>query len=33
MNVFGLLRDDWAAGPLAQVAVEVQGEPPAAFLA
>ena len=32
VNVFGLLRDDWAAGPLAQVPVEVQGTPPPAFL-
>ena len=31
VNVFGLVREDWAAGPLAQVPVEVQGEPPPAF--
>jgi [ribosomal protein S5]-alanine N-acetyltransferase len=31
VNVFGLLRADWAAGPLAEVPVEVEGEPPPAF--
>ena len=31
VNVFGLLRDDWAAGPLAQVPVAVEGAPPPAF--
>ena len=31
VNVFGLLRDDWAASELAQVPVRVEGEPPAAF--
>jgi ribosomal-protein-alanine N-acetyltransferase len=30
VNVFGLLREDWAASPLAQVPVRVTGEPPAA---
>jgi ribosomal-protein-alanine N-acetyltransferase len=33
VNVFGLLRDDWASGPLAEVPVQVQGEPPEGFLA
>jgi [ribosomal protein S5]-alanine N-acetyltransferase len=33
VNVFGMLRDEWAAGPLAAVPVEVEGEPPPAFLA
>jgi ribosomal-protein-alanine N-acetyltransferase len=32
VNVFGLLRDEWAAGPLAQLPAAVQGEPPPAFL-
>ncbi|MGZ4269136.1 MAG: GNAT family N-acetyltransferase [Solirubrobacteraceae bacterium] len=32
VNVFGLLRADWAAGPLAAVPVAVEGEPPAAFV-
>lgn len=31
--IFSLLRDEWAAGPLAEVAVEIRGEPPAAFAA
>ena len=31
VNVFGLLRRDWEAGPLASVAVELEGEPPAAL--
>jgi ribosomal-protein-alanine N-acetyltransferase len=31
VNVFGLLRREWADGPLAAVPVEVEGEPPAAF--
>jgi ribosomal-protein-alanine N-acetyltransferase len=30
VNVFGLLRDDWAASPLAQVPVTVTGEVPPA---
>jgi hypothetical protein len=30
VNVFGLLREDWAASPLAQIPVRVTGEPPAA---
>lgn len=32
VNVFGLLRDEWAAGPLARLPVAVEGEPPAAFV-
>ncbi len=32
VNVFGLLRDEWAGGRLAQVPVSVEGTPPAAFL-
>jgi len=31
VNVFGLLRAEWADGPLAAVPVEVEGAPPAAF--
>jgi ribosomal-protein-alanine N-acetyltransferase len=31
VNVFGLLRREWADGPLVGVPVEVEGEPPAAF--
>jgi ribosomal-protein-alanine N-acetyltransferase len=31
VNVFGLLRSEWEAGPLAGVPVSVEGEPPAAF--
>jgi ribosomal-protein-alanine N-acetyltransferase len=31
VNVFGMLRDEWAAGDLARVPVEVAGEPPPAF--
>jgi ribosomal-protein-alanine N-acetyltransferase len=31
VNVFGLLRDEWADGPLAEVPVDVDGAPPAAF--
>ncbi len=31
VNVFGLLRDEWLAGPLADVPVRVEGAPPAAF--
>jgi [ribosomal protein S5]-alanine N-acetyltransferase len=33
VNVFGMLRDDWATGPLAGVPVTVEGEPPASFRA
>jgi ribosomal-protein-alanine N-acetyltransferase len=33
VNVFGLLRDEWAAGDLAQVPVRVEGAPPAGFAA
>jgi ribosomal-protein-alanine N-acetyltransferase len=32
VNVFGMLEAEWAAGPLAAVAVEVEGEPPGAFV-
>jgi [ribosomal protein S5]-alanine N-acetyltransferase len=32
VNVFGLLAQEWAAGPLAAVAVDVEGEPPGAFV-
>jgi ribosomal-protein-alanine N-acetyltransferase len=32
VNVFGLLRDDWAAGELAAVPVDVEGAPPPAFV-
>jgi len=31
VNVFGMLRGEWAAGDLARVPVEVTGEPPPAF--
>jgi [ribosomal protein S5]-alanine N-acetyltransferase len=33
VNVFGMLRADWETGPLADVPVTVEGEPPAAFVA
>jgi ribosomal-protein-alanine N-acetyltransferase len=33
VNVFGMLRSDWESGPLADVPVTVEGEPPAAFRA
>ncbi len=33
VNVFGMLRSDWESGPLAGVPVEVEGEPPPAFVA
>ena len=33
VNVFGMLRADWEAGPLADVPVTVEGEPPPAFVA
>jgi ribosomal-protein-alanine N-acetyltransferase len=33
VNVFGMLRSDWETGPLADVPVEVEGEPPEAFVA
>jgi [ribosomal protein S5]-alanine N-acetyltransferase len=33
VNVFGMLRADWESGPLADVPVTVEGEPPAAFVA
>jgi ribosomal-protein-alanine N-acetyltransferase len=32
VNVFGLLRDEWAQGELARVPVTVDGAPPPAFL-
>ena len=32
VNVFGMLRADWEAGPLANVPVTVEGEPPPAFV-
>ncbi len=32
VNVFGLLRDEWAAGPLALLPAAVEGEPPPAFI-
>lgn len=32
VNVFGLLRDEWAAGELAAVPVDVEGEPPPTFV-
>jgi hypothetical protein len=30
--VFGMLREEWEAGPLVDVPVLVEGEPPPAFL-
>ena len=33
VNVFGMLRADWESGPLADVPVTVEGEPPPAFVA
>jgi ribosomal-protein-alanine N-acetyltransferase len=33
VNVFGMLRADWEDGPLRDLAVEVEGEPPPAFAA
>jgi [ribosomal protein S5]-alanine N-acetyltransferase len=33
VNVFGMLRTEWASGSLADVPVTVEGEPPPAFLA
>jgi [ribosomal protein S5]-alanine N-acetyltransferase len=33
VNVFGMLRSEWASGPLADIPVTVEGEPPAAFVA
>jgi ribosomal-protein-alanine N-acetyltransferase len=32
VNVFGMLRRDWETGPLADVPITVEGEPPAAFV-
>jgi ribosomal-protein-alanine N-acetyltransferase len=32
VNVFGMLREEWEAGPLAAVEVDVDGAPPPAFL-
>ena len=31
VNVFGLLRDEWAAEPLAKLPAAIEGEPPPAF--
>jgi RimJ/RimL family protein N-acetyltransferase len=33
VNVFGMLRSDWESGPLSDVPVTVEGEPPPAFVA
>jgi RimJ/RimL family protein N-acetyltransferase len=33
VNVFGMLRSEWESGPLADVPVTVEGEPPPAFMA
>jgi ribosomal-protein-alanine N-acetyltransferase len=33
VNVFGMLRGDWATGPLAAVPVHTEGAPPPAFIA
>jgi [ribosomal protein S5]-alanine N-acetyltransferase len=33
VNVFGMLRRDWESGPLADVPVTVDGDPPPAFVA
>jgi ribosomal-protein-alanine N-acetyltransferase len=33
VNVFGLLREEWAASDLARIEVRVEGTPPAAFTA
>jgi ribosomal-protein-alanine N-acetyltransferase len=33
VNVFGMLREDWEAGPLVGIPVTVEGEPPPAFAA
>jgi ribosomal-protein-alanine N-acetyltransferase len=33
VNVFGMLRADWEDGPLRDVPVEVEGDPPPAFVA
>jgi ribosomal-protein-alanine N-acetyltransferase len=32
VNVYGMLREEWAAGDLARVPVTVEGDPPPAFL-
>jgi [ribosomal protein S5]-alanine N-acetyltransferase len=32
VNVFGMLRPEWESGPLADVPVTVEGEPPPAFV-
>jgi ribosomal-protein-alanine N-acetyltransferase len=32
VNVFGMLREDWEGGPLRDVPVTVEGEPPPAFI-
>jgi [ribosomal protein S5]-alanine N-acetyltransferase len=33
VNVFGMLRPEWETGPLRDVEVRVEGEPPPAFVA
>jgi ribosomal-protein-alanine N-acetyltransferase len=33
VNVFGMLKEDWESGPLADVPVRTQGDPPPAFIA
>jgi ribosomal-protein-alanine N-acetyltransferase len=33
VNVYSLLREEWAASPLAAVPVALEGAPPAAFVA
>jgi RimJ/RimL family protein N-acetyltransferase len=33
VNVFGMLRPEWESGPLADLPVTVEGEPPPAFVA
>lgn len=33
VNVFGMLRSEWETGPLADVPVTVEGQPPPAFVA
>jgi ribosomal-protein-alanine N-acetyltransferase len=33
VNVFGMLKADWESGPLADVPVRTQGDPPPAFIA
>jgi ribosomal-protein-alanine N-acetyltransferase len=33
VNVFGMLRSDWESGPLADITVHTEGDPPPAFVA